>query len=47
MSQYVIRFIRCQLLGNLLTGKGGKKSKMPGQGVMRPGEGKIRAGQNF
>ena len=34
------------LLGNLLTGKG-FKAKLPGQGVMRPGEGAIRVGQDF
>ena len=34
------------LLGKLLTGNG-VKSKIPGQAVIRAGEGKIRAGQNF
>ena len=33
------------LLGNLLTGKGGK-AKMPGRGVIRAGEGTIRAGES-
>ena len=35
------------LLGNLLTGKRVKKSKIPGQGVIRAGEGTIRAGPDF
>ena len=35
------------LLGNLLTGKGVKRSNIPGQGVMWAGEGTIRAGQDF
>ena len=35
------------LLRNLLTGKEVKRSKMPGRGVIRTGEGTIRAGQNF
>ena len=34
------------LLGNLLTGKG-VKSKTPGQGVKRAGEGTITADQDF
>ena len=34
------------LLGNLLTGKG-VKSKIPGQGVKRAGEGMITADQDF
>ena len=34
-------------LGNLLTGKGVKRSKFSGQGVMRAGEGTIRADQDF
>ena len=35
------------LLGNLLTGKGVERSKILGQGVMRGGEGTIRAGHDF
>ena len=36
------------LLGKLLTGKGVKRSSnIPGRGVMKAGEGTIRAGQNF
>ena len=35
------------LLRNLLTGKEVKRSKMPGRGVIRTGEGTIRVGQNF
>ena len=35
------------LLGNLLADKGVKRSKIPGQGVMQAGQGKIRAGQDF
>ena len=38
------------LLGNKLTGervKGPNSSKISGQGLMKAGEGKIRAGQNF
>ena len=35
------------LLGNLLTGKGFKRTKLPGQGIVRQGEGTIRAGQGF
>ena len=35
------------LLGNLLTGKRVKKSKIPGHGVMRGDEGTIGAGQDF
>ena len=35
------------LLGNLLTGKGVKRSKLPGQGVMRAGKETIKAGQEF
>ena len=35
------------LLVNLLTGKGVKRSKITGQGVMRAGEDTIRAGQDF
>ena len=35
------------LLGNLSTGKGVKRLKIPGRGVMRAGEGTIRAGQDF
>ena len=34
------------LLGNLLTGKR-VKVKIPGRGVIRSGEGAIRAGQDF
>ena len=37
ISQYVIR----------LFSKGFKRSKIPGQGVMRAGEGAITAGQSF
>ena len=42
------------LLGNLLTGKGVKRSNIPrqrvmqsGEGTVQPGEGPIRAGQKF
>ena len=35
------------LLGSLLTGKGVKRSKIPGQGVMRAVESIIRLGQDF
>ena len=38
------------LLGNLLTGKGVKRPNSfnkPGRGVMRAGEGTVRAGQKF
>ena len=35
------------LLGNLLTVKGVKWSRIPGQGVIRGGEVVIRAGQDF
>ena len=35
------------LLGNLWTGKGVKRSKIPGKGVLRAGERIIRAGQDF
>ena len=35
------------LLGNLLTGKAVKRSKIPGQGVMRADEDAIKAGQDF
>ena len=35
------------LLRNLLTGEEVKRSKIPGRGVIRTGEGTIRAGQNF
>ena len=34
-------------LGNLLTNKGVKRSKIAGQGVIREDEGTIRAGQDF
>ena len=34
-------------LGKLITGKGVKRSKIPGQGVMRASEGTIRSGQDF
>ena len=45
ISQYVIRNIRCQLLGNLLTGKGVMRA---GEGVIATsqGRGRIRAGQD-
>ena len=33
------------LLGNLLTGKGVKQSKIPGRGVIRAGESTIRPGK--
>ena len=35
------------LLGTLLTVKGVKRSETHGQGVMRAGEGTIRAGRDF
>ena len=35
------------LLWSFLIAKGVKKSKIPGQGVMREGENAIRAGQEF
>ena len=35
------------LLGSLLTGRGVKRSKISGQGVMRGGKCTIRAGENF
>ena len=35
------------LLGNLSARKGIKRSKLPGQRVMRTGEGTIKVGQNF
>ena len=35
------------LLGNLLTGKAVKRSKIPGQGVMRADEDAIKAGHDF
>ena len=35
------------LLGNLLTGKEVKKSKIPGQGIMTATKGTILAGQNL
>ena len=35
------------LLGNLLTGKGIKISKIPERGVTRAGKGTIRAGRSF
>ena len=41
ISQYVIRYFKCQF------SKGFKRSKIPGQGVMRAGEGAITAGQSF
>ena len=34
-------------LGNLLTNKGVKRSKIAGQGVIREDEGTIRGGQDF
>ena len=39
--------ISASLLGNMLGGKGIKCSKLPGRGVIRAGEGKIRVGQDF
>ena len=36
-----------RLLGNLITEKGVTNSKIPRQRVMRAGEGRIRAGQDF
>ena len=35
-----------RLLENLLTGKGVKRSNIPGQGVLRVGKGTIRAGKS-
>ena len=35
------------LLRNLLTGNRAKRSKIPTQGVMRPGEGAIRIDQDY
>ena len=35
------------LLRNLLIGKGVKRSKILWQGVMRAGDGTVRAGQDF
>ena len=45
-----VDFSGVSLLGNLLTSKGVKRpnsSNIPGRGVIRAGEGTIRAGQNF
>ena len=39
--------IGASLLGNLSARKGIKRSKLPGQRVMRTGEGTIKVGQNF
>ena len=35
------------LLGYLWTGKGVKRSRIPREGIMRAGEGTIRADQDF
>ena len=43
ISQYTLD---ATLLENLLTGKGVERWKIPGQGVMRAGEGTIRGGQD-
>ena len=43
----LLDILGASLLGNLLTEKGVKLSKTPGPEVIRPGEGTIRAGQNF
>ena len=44
ISQYTLD---ATLLGNLLTSKGVERWKIPGQGVMRVGEGTTRGGQDF
>ena len=48
ISQYSIRNIAASLLGNPLTGKG-IKTKIPGWGVLRAGEGRgtVRASLDF
>ena len=35
------------LLGKISTGKGVERLKIPGQGVMRTGEGATKGGQDF
>ena len=44
---FLLGIIVANLLGNLLTGKGVKRSKIPGQGVMGAGEDTIRTSQIF
>ena len=39
--------LRASLLGIILAGKEGKRSKIPEQGAMRAGERVFRAGQDF
>ena len=46
ISLYVIGTLSASLLGNLLTRKG-RKTKIPGRGVITAGERNIRAGQDF
>ena len=47
VSKMLLSTLGVSLLGNQLTGIEVKTSKIPGQGVMRAGEGTIRAGQYF
>ena len=49
LSSMLLGTLDASSLGNLLTGKGVKKkeSKLPGQVVMRAGEVRFRAGQDF
>ena len=43
----LVGILGASIFGNLLTGKVFKRSKIPGKGVIRAGEGTIGAGQNF
>ena len=43
----LLGILGASLFGNLLTGKGVKRSKIPEQGVMRAGEGTITAAQDL
>ena len=47
LSSMLLGALGASSLGNLLIGKGVKKSKIPGQGVMRAGEVRFNAGQDF
>ena len=47
LSSMLLGTLGASSLGNLLTGKGVKKSKTPGQVVMRAGEVRFSAGQDF
>ena len=44
ISRYIIRYIRASLLENLLTGK---EVMRRAEGTIRPGEGTVKAGQEF